>query len=65
MGLHNDKNGARKSSIYAGFRALTMWFEYRLSTKTENNRGAGKPTPLKNMPLSHVGHQGTFNYIVC
>lgn len=36
-----------------------------LSTKTENNRGAGKPTPLKNMPLSHVGHQGTFNYIVC
>lgn len=32
-GLHNDKNGARKSSVYAGFRALAMWFEYRLSTK--------------------------------
>ena len=27
------QNGARKSSIYAGFRALAMWFEYRLSTK--------------------------------
>ena len=26
-------NGARKSSVYADFRALAMWFEYRLSTK--------------------------------
>lgn len=33
MELHNDKNGARKSSIYTGSRALAMWFEYRLSTK--------------------------------
>ena len=32
-GLHNDKNGARKSSVYAGFRDLAMWLEYRLSTK--------------------------------
>lgn len=27
------QNGARKSSIYAGFRALCMWNEYSLSTK--------------------------------
>ena len=33
MGLHNDKNGARKSSVYAGFRALCMWSEYSLSAK--------------------------------
>lgn len=33
VGVRKDKNGARKSSIYAGFRALAMWFEYRLSTK--------------------------------
>lgn len=24
----NKENGARKSSVYAGLRALTMWFEY-------------------------------------
>ena len=29
----NEQNGARKSSVYADFRALAMWFEYRLSTK--------------------------------
>ena len=28
-----NKNGARKSSVYAGFRALVVWFECRLSTK--------------------------------
>lgn len=31
--VRKDKNEARKSSIYAGFRALVVWFECRLSTK--------------------------------
>lgn len=32
----------------------------------KNNRGTGLfPIPLKNMPLSHVGIQGTFNYSIC
>ena len=32
-GSAKGQNGARKSSIYTGSRALAMWFEYRLSTK--------------------------------